>query len=170
MSKTYIIDRLKWYYPLELFNAFFFLGVLFYINFRYGFLNTIFISYGLGLMVFILFQGQYYWKLKLNRLTNKEFNQQTAINLFQKFKKINIVLIILIPIPLFLQFYVNSWIIKPENLFYWAIIVNVFGILEHINYYKRQLMIDNIHDLKYLIRNRKLKIASLKKDLDDEEI
>ena len=53
---------------------------------------------------------------------------------------------------------------------FWAIIANIFGILEHINYYNRQLMIDNASDLNYVIRNRKLKIASLAKDLSENEI
>jgi hypothetical protein len=69
-----------------------------------------------------------------------------------------------------LQVFLNNWTIKTENLIYWAIIANVFGILEHINYYNRQLMIDNSSDLNYVIKNRKLKIASLAKDLLENEI
>ncbi len=170
MSKKYIINRLKWYYPLEKFNAFLFLGVLCYVIYKYGFLNTLFLNYGLTIMVLILFQGQHYWKLKLFRLTQKEFNQNYNIYLFKRFKKTNIVLIWFIPVVLLIQLFLFDWTIKPENLFVWAIIANIFGILEHINYYHRQLMIDNIYDLKYLIRNKKLKIASLKKDLDENEI
>jgi hypothetical protein len=52
----------------------------------------------------------------------------------------------------------------------WAVFANIFGILEHFNYYNRQLMIDNTQDLNYVIRNRKLKIASLAKDLSENEI
>ncbi len=170
MSKIYIINRLKWYYPLERFNAFFFLGVLFYVIYNYGFLNTIFLNYGLLIMILILFQGQHYWKLKLYRLTKKEFNQNYKIDLFKRFKKINIVLIWYIPITLLLQLLMNNWTIKPNDLFGWAVIANILGILEHINYYDKQLMIDNIYDWKYLMRNKKLKIASLKKDLDENEI
>jgi hypothetical protein len=44
---------------------------------------------------------------------------------------------------------------------------NAFGILEHINYYHTQLMIDNTSDLSYLLRNRKFKKASLAKDLSE---
>ena len=76
----------------------------------------------------------------------------------------------LIPLVFIIQLYFNNWEVKTENLIFWAIIVNVFGILEHINYYYRQLMIDNTSDLNYVIRNRKLKIASLAKDLSENEI
>jgi hypothetical protein len=53
---------------------------------------------------------------------------------------------------------------------FWATAANAFGILEHINYYNRQLMIDNTSDLNYLMRYKKLKIASLAKDLSENEI
>lgn len=76
----------------------------------------------------------------------------------------------LIPLVLIIQLYFSNWEVKTENLMLWAIIANVFGILEHINYYNRQLMIDNTSDLNYVIRNRKLKIASLAKDLLENKI
>ena len=75
----------------------------------------------------------------------------------------------LIPIMFIIQLYLINWTVKTEKLMFWAIIANVFGILEHINYYNRQLMIDNTSDLNYVIRNRKLKIASLAKDLKENE-
>ena len=75
----------------------------------------------------------------------------------------------LIPLVFIIQLYFNNWEVKTENLIFWAIIANVFGILEHINYYNRQLMIDNKSDLNYLLRNRKLKIASLAKDLKENK-
>ncbi len=76
----------------------------------------------------------------------------------------------LIPLVLIIQLYFSNWEVKTENLMLWAIIANVFGILEHINYYNRQVMIDNTSDLNYVIRNRKLKIASLAKDLLENKI
>ena len=53
--------------------------------------------------------------------------------------------------------------IKENNLLLLGILANVIGVLEHINYYHRQLMIDNLSDIKYLLRNKRLKVASLKK-------
>jgi len=60
--------------------------------------------------------------------------------------------------------------IIENNLFLWRILANVIGVLEHINYYHKQLMVDNLSDVKYLLRNKKLKVASLKKDLDESKI
>jgi hypothetical protein len=76
----------------------------------------------------------------------------------------------LIPLIFIIQLFFDNWTIKNENLMFWGIVANVFGVLEHVNYYKRQLMIDNKQDLNYVIRNRKLKIASLAKDLSENEI
>ena len=76
----------------------------------------------------------------------------------------------LIPLIFIIQLYLTNWTLKTENLMSWASIANVFGILEHINYYNRQLMIDNTSDLNYVMRYRKLKIASLEKDLLENEI
>ncbi|GAA4277327.1 hypothetical protein GCM10022259_20510 [Aquimarina mytili] len=80
------------------------------------------------------------------------------------------ILIGLIPIIFGIQIYQNDWQIIPENIIVWGIIANVFGILEHINYYNRQLMIDNLSDLEYIKRNKRLKIASLAKDLKENEL
>ena len=80
------------------------------------------------------------------------------------------ILISLIPIIFATQLYQNDWEIISENLILWGVLANIFAILEHINYYNRQLMIDNSADLEYLKRNKKLKIASLAKDLKENEI
>lgn len=76
----------------------------------------------------------------------------------------------LIPVVFIIQLYLADWKLKPENLMFWGCIANIFGVLEHINYYSRQLMIDNASDLYYVLRNRKLKIASLAKDLSENQI
>mgnify|MGYP000120839544 CR=1 FL=1 len=80
------------------------------------------------------------------------------------------ILISLIPIIFAIQLYQNDWEIIPENLILWGVLANIFAILEYINYYNRQLMIDNLADFEYLKRNKKLKIASLAKDLKESEI
>ena len=64
----------------------------------------------------------------------------------------------------------NNLTWKEFYLIYLAVFANIFGILEHINYYNRQLMIDNKSDINYLLRNRKLKIASLAKDLKENKL
>lgn len=170
MRKEKLIKRLTWYYPTERFNALLFSGITVYVLFNNKFTDVIFLLYGLLLMVFILFQGQHYWKLKLLILTGKQIDQGANLQLFRKCKSYNVALIILMPLVAFVQFYLNDYRIKAENLPLWAIAANVFGILEHINYYHTQLTIDNAADVAYLKRNKKLKMAKLNKDLRDNKI
>jgi len=171
MNKKALIKRLNWYYPMERMHAFVtFPFIIIYLLFTNSFLDIIFLLYGLVLCIFILFQGQHYWKLKLNRLTGNPFDQNKNLTFFRKSKKVNLIMISLIPIIFIIQLYLTNWIIKPENLMFWGAIANLLGVLEHINYYNIQLMIDNTSDLYYVIRNRRLKIASLAKDLSENEI
>jgi hypothetical protein len=170
MSKKELIKRLTWYYPMERMHAFItFPLVSIYLIYTSSLSDIIFLVYGLVLCIFILFQGQHYWKLKLSKLTGKTFDQNKNLRFFRKSKKINLFMMGSIPIMFIIQLYLINWTVKTEKLMFWAIIANVFGILEHINYYNRQLMIDNASDLNYVIRNRKLKIASLAKDLKENE-
>ena len=126
--------------------------------------------YGLVLIIFILFQGQYYWKLKLQRLTGQLFDQMKSLALFRRAKSINGYLIAFIPLVFLFQIYLSKNKVSLNELTIWATVANLFGILEHINYYYIQLSIDNSEDLKYLKRYKKLKIASLAKDLKNNEI
>ncbi len=128
------------------------------------FSDILFLLYGLVLCISILYQGQHYWKLKLYTLTGRTFDRNKNLNFFRNSKRSNLVMIALIPLVLVIQLYLNNWTLNG-NLMLWAIIANVFGILEHINYYNRQLMVDNASDLKYILNNKKLKTASLAKDL-----
>lgn len=171
MSKQKLVDRLSWYYPLEKLHAFLtFPGLMIYLILKNPFSDIVFLIYGLLVCNFILLQGQHYWKLKLQRLTHKQFDQEPNIRLFKKAKKVNSVLIALIPLVLLFQLSLYNWSIPVGNLFMWAICANCFAILEHINYYYIQLMVDNKSDLSYVLTNKRFKIASLKKDLSEGEI
>ncbi|MEK6155680.1 hypothetical protein WIW50_20640 [Flavobacteriaceae bacterium 3-367] len=171
MSKQKLIKRLKSYYPMERFHAFVtFPAILVYLILNNSFVDIFFLLYGILVCIIILIQGQHYWKLKLYRLMNKPFSQEKNLTIFRNSKKINLILIGLIPIIFAIQLYQNDWGTIPENLILWGMLANFFAILEHINYYNRQLMIDNSADLAYLKRNKKLKIASLAKDLKESEL
>lgn len=171
MSKRKLIDRLRWYYPLERTHAFLtFPGMLVYVILNNSLSSVLFLAYGLLVCIFILIQGQHYWKLKLYRLTDKPFDQEYHIRLFKKAKAINRILILIIPISFGFQLYLDNWTYRPDMLFLGALAANLFAVLEHVNYYHIQLMIDNYADLSYLIKNQRFKIASLAKDLQDGEI
>ncbi len=171
MSKTRLINRLKMYYPIEKFHAFITFPITFlYFAFNHPPKDIIFLLYGIFVCILILFQGQKYWKLKLYRLTHKKFDQKKNLSFFRKSKKLNFILLSCIPLVLIFQLFLSDWEFLPENQMGFAIAFNVFAILEHINYYHTQLMIDNEYDFEYVKRNKRLKIASLAKDLKENQI
>jgi|SRR5690554_1369728 len=165
-TKQRLINRLKWYYPLEKIHTFvtfpFFIALVLYV---YPIRETIFIVYGLLVCIYILYQGQKYWKIKLFRLRNEPIDQERNLLFFKKSRKINVILIGLIPLFLAIQLWLQDWKITMDKLFFFSVLVNVFAVLEHINYYHIQIMIDNKYDLLYVLRNKKLKPASLANDL-----
>ena len=71
----------------------------------------------------------------------------------------------LIPFVFIVQMEYYDWNFANNKLLYWGLAANIFGILEHVNYYHTQLMVDNLADVNYILRNKKLKQASLAKDL-----
>lgn len=171
MSRKRLIERLRWYYPMEKFHAFVtFPGLLIYSIFSLPIQSIIFLSYGLIICTAILYQGQHYWKLKLKRLKGEQYDNEGNIRFFLSSKKINRILIALIPVFFLIQLSLQNWSIWGNEMLFWGILANAFAVLEHINYYHTQLMIDNPQDLKYVIRNRKLKKASLAKDLVENKI
>ncbi|MCZ4320235.1 hypothetical protein O4H26_14675 [Aequorivita viscosa] len=171
MSKTRLIERLKWYYPLEKFHTFVTVPILLlYLLFTNPLSNLVFISYGLIICIVILYQGQLYWKLKLQRLTGKNVNQEKNLQFFRKFKRINWLLILFMLPALLIQLYLQNWDFKANDMLFWGVLANVFAILEHVNYYYVQLMIDNKYDVHYLLKNKRLKTASLSKDLVENRI
>lgn len=166
MQKQRLIDRLKWYGPLEKFHAFVTApAMLLYGNFHFSIRESVFLSYGLIVCILILYQGQHYWKLKLHRLQNKPIDQNKNIQFFRRWKKLNILLISIMPVVFLIQTALDGWKIIPDNVLFWSILANVFAILEYINYYHIQLMIDNSEDFHYVLRNKRLKIAGLSNDL-----
>jgi hypothetical protein len=171
MTKARLIERLKWYYPLEKFHALVTFPVtILVLLYRNPINDVVFLLYGLLVCVVILYQGQHYWKLKLYRMMGKEVNQSEALQFFRKSKKFNFFLISLMPLFFTLQLYLQNWDMNINKFLFWGVLANVFAILEHVNYYYIQLMVDNGYDMAYLMRNKRLKKASLAKDLIENQI
>lgn len=144
-------------------------ALLIYVLYSYSLKESIFLVYGLLICICILYQGQHYWKLKLKKLKGESFDNDKNIRFFQFFKKINLILMGLIPFVFIVQMEYYDWNFANNKLLYWGLAANIFGILEHVNYYHTQLMVDNPADVNYILRNKKLKQASLAKDLLDGE-
>jgi hypothetical protein len=117
-------------------------------------------------MVFILGQGTYYWRLKWLALRGVSFDQTRALRRFARYRRLNVRLLWLIAFVALAQgLLTEGFATRPPVG--WAVLANGFALLEHLNYYQWQLMYDNRYDWAYLRRNRRLKGASLRKDLRD---
>ncbi len=171
MSKESLTRRLSWYYPIERINAFVIFPMIALYHLSIHSIRDIFpVIYGLFVCVLILYQGQHYWKMKLYRLTGKPVDQTRTLRQFRLWKRVNECLIGLIPLVLFVWFYFEGWIINQGSVLYWIIGANVFAVLEYINYFHWQLTIDKVSDLKYVLKNRRLKHAHLGQDLKDNQL
>lgn len=168
MGKEKLIKRLRWYYPLEKFHAFFTFPLLaIYFLTQHSFVKSIWFIYGMMLCIFILYQGQKYWQLKLWRMEGKPVLQVKNLKFFKKAKRINFLLIMGMPVILVVQLLIVNWSESDMDIVLWSFAANLFAVLEYINYYHKQLMVDNTSDVAYILRNKKLKTASLAKDLKE---
>lgn len=114
-----------------------------------------------------MLQGVLYWYSKYRQL-QKENSTVTPIEVIRILKKIqkwNICIIIMTPIFFAIDFLRFNPSLPVGGIKISAFIY-LFAILEYINYFHIQLSYDNRSDIKYLLTNKKLKRAILKKDFE----
>jgi hypothetical protein len=119
------------------------------------------------LLEFLLVQGSMYWYLKWRRLKN-ENTSVTPIIVVQRLKKVhkwNIGLIIVAPFMFVFDFF-NWYPSLPVGGLILSGFIYLFAILEYINYFHIQLSYDNLSDMKYLLKSKRLKQACLSKDFE----
>jgi hypothetical protein len=102
----------------------------------------------------LLLQGSYLW-FKISRQLSINTSDSLK-STFKKLKLINIILITATVIFVWIYPFKGSWD-KYGTIGFLSL-----AILEHINYFEFQLMYDNMNDLNYLRRFRRLKKAKLK--------
>lgn len=170
MSKQRLIQRLQWYYPLERVHAFITFPALIILVVSFNPFRTVFAAtYGLLVCIVILWLGQHYWKIKLYRLKGMPVDQQKHLRIFLAGQRISRLLLLIMPLIIILQYLLSS----PHEFLSLLLITfgaNIFAALEYINYYHRQLMLDTLQDWNYVLRYKRLKIASLKKDLLEKQL
>lgn len=171
MTKQRLIKRLEWYYPLEKLHAYATFPLIFIAVLVTNDLGSVlFLLYGLLVCIYILYQGQWYWKLKLMKLKNESFEQKMNIDFFKTSKRNNLILLGLMPIVLIAQYYYFNWTFIADNMMLWAVLSNLFAIAEYVNYYHIQLSIDNKYDWDYLVKHKGFKTSKLANDLMNNEI
>jgi hypothetical protein len=168
-SRKKLEKRLSYLYSGELLSIIGFILTSFIINKAYPHLKlyslfSFWISF--FLLEFILLQGSLYWYVKLKRL--KEENTSvtpTHIILRLKYlKKWNIGLIVISPCLFIIDLLVQDPPI-PGGLFI-ASFIYIIAIIEYINYFHIQLSYDNVSDIKFLIKSKKFKKATLAKEFE----
>ncbi len=164
-ERARLIRRFRWYQPTELMNARAALigavVVPYFNGLRHGWLLT----YCILLVAMILFQGAWYWKLRLRRLEGLSVAPASEWIRFTKWKRWNVILLLLAPVVAVLQWMLSGGRFAPEAHFLWSAAALLMAVLEHVNYYHLQLTHDTLPDLRRLFRERRLKEAQLAKDL-----
>ncbi|MDP1420318.1 general stress protein [Peribacillus simplex] len=120
------------------------------------------------LLEFILLQGTIYWYKKWNRLRkeNTSITPIQTVKQLRRLKKINIILIAISLLAFAIDF--SKWYPSlPVLGLSIAGFICIFAVLEYINYFHIQLSYDNISDIKYLLKTKRLKQACISKDLND---
>lgn len=115
------------------------------------------------LVGFILFQGIIYWHLKLAAIRGRRSTLPKYFKpLFVGFQCTDLILLCLYA----------AWLIRiaPRNYLsaHWLIaswLIYAFAVLEYMNYYHYQLSHDNVRDLHYLKKHRRIRVSSLASDM-----
>ncbi|PEI93013.1 general stress protein [Bacillus pseudomycoides] len=163
-----IEKRLFYLYTGELFSIISFVFLSYLINYVYPKLHlyslySFWISF--LLLEFLLLQGTVYWYVKWKRL-KQEKTSITPVWIVQRLKnlqKVNVGMMIAGLIMFVIDFF--YWYpLLPLGGLSIAGFIYVFALLEYINYYYVQLSYDNISDIKYLVKSKRLKQASINKD------
>jgi len=163
--KEKLIKRLRYLGTWELFDSFFLPAVAILsakaFQWSMGFLTI----YSAGLVAWILWQGTVYWLLKFRAVQTDSRIAREPIRWFAVLKKVNWVLIGMLPILLGIQCLAGG----SFNVSFDLVVGFAFytlAVLEQINYYYYQLMYDYPPDWRYLVACKKLKRSSLSRALE----
>jgi hypothetical protein len=151
--KTQLIKRLRYLWFFELLDA-----IVIFPFIRWSYRSTVpirlFSLYAISLVGFILVIGAAFWYLKYRDLIHGTNHLQQSRPFFRLMKYV-------IPVPLLVLPFLFQ---KSDAAF--GCIFGILALLEYINYFYIQLMYDNRADLRYLLQTRRLKRATLARELD----
>lgn len=116
----------------------------------------------LAVVIFLL-QGSFYWQMKNQALASKLRNLPSArVRIFEALKLFDQVLLVLL--------FVNIAVLQlagwsnPGDLA-WGTGLTICAALEYVNYFHWQLTHDQVSDVRYLFRWRRLRESPLASDL-----
>ncbi|MGP4079970.1 general stress protein [Pseudalkalibacillus sp. R45] len=167
--KRHLEKRFAFLYTGELTSFLLFIFLSYFINRTYPGLHlyslySFWLSF--GLLEFILLQGSLYWYVKRRQLQTigSPITPLSLVNRLYHLQKWN--LFIILVGPLIFVWDVFMWNPQlPIGGLALALFLYLFAIAEYINYFHIQLSYDNKADLHYLFTKKKLKKASLRRDI-----
>ena len=120
-------------------------------------------AYAMFLICVVLAQAVFYWHLKLQTIskTGTTFPDYFYA-LFSFFKWANVILLLIYPI---LIFYSQITLLVNFQASIWSNLLFLFAVLEYTNYYHYQLSHDNMNDLRYLFKYKKIRRSPLFMDM-----
>lgn len=162
-------NRLEFLYKGERFAIIIFIPLAFLISYTYPNLKLyLLISFWVSFffLEFILIQGAYFWYSKWKRLTieKKSITPLKTVKNLKRLQSINIGIMTFAVILFFIDVYIHYPLLPIEGLLISGFIL-IFASLEFINYFYVQLSYDNKSDIKYLLKNKKLKQSCLNQDI-----
>lgn len=163
MRRQNIIRRLLYLHNWEFANIFLLPVCLFVILISAKVKNWQAYAFGIIVVCFILAQGTLYWHLKLQTVCKDEPALPSYFRpTFLFFQRSDIILLFGYPILV-----ASNKLLSPIDFqaSLWSNGIFLFAILEYVNYYHYQLSHDNINDIRYLIKHRKIRRSPLYVDL-----
>lgn len=111
----------------------------------------------------ILAQGTIYWHLKLQTITKREKTLPAYfLPLFSLFKWADVVMLAIYPI---LTFFSQATSLINFQATLWSNLMLLFAGLEYINYFYYQLSHDNMSDIRFLLKYKKIRRSPLFMDM-----
>ncbi len=120
-------------------------------------------AYSMFMICVALAQGVFYWHLKIQTIHKNGIALPSYFHqIFSFFKWTNVLLLSIYPMLVFCS-QITSLVNFQVSI--WSNLLFLFAVLEYINYYHYQLSHDNLNDIRYLIKYKKIRRSPLSVDM-----
>lgn len=166
-TREKLIRRLRYLWTFEFFDSFYLPAMLVVVARTLDQPIGLFAAYGTGLTILLLWQGAAYWRLTLQAVRRGINLGAGTLHWYVRFKRLNWILLALMPLALGASIWLAGrlrWFDLIAGMAFYLL-----ALAEQVNYYYYQLMYDNLADLRYLARYKRLKRAKLARALESLE-
>ena len=133
-------------------------------KYNFGLEINLEIIYPFFILLFVLFQGSYYWYYCLKRIGKKSRNTKRFKGFYKQLKLLDLILIIIYPLILVYKVvFLKDLIIRFETTL--GLFIYIFTMLEYVNYFYVRLSYNNPNEFISLMKTNNLQKSSLSKKL-----